>query len=160
MIIYSGSNEQIVRIRKASLTDMDDLLVIEQACFGNERFDSQVLKNILTGEGFESFIGYEKEQLVGSAMIFHDHRMSISRIVSIAVMPSRRGSGDGRRFLEHLENRAVKAGSQLMGLEVRMTNVPAINLYLKSGYEVQGRIHNYFGMGQDALYMEKRLSGV
>ena len=157
MIINPCWNEQIVRIRKASLTDMDELLQIEEACFGNERFDENVLRNVLLGTGFESFIGHEGKQLVGSAMIFHDKQHSISRIVSIAVMPDRQGKGDGKKFLQHLEQRAILMGSELMGLEVRMTNVPAINLYIHSGYEVQGRIHNYFGMGQDALYMEKRL---
>lgn len=160
MIINPCWNEQIVRIRKASLTDMDELLQIEQACFGNERFDDDVMKNVLLGAGFESFIGHDGDQLVGSAMIFHDKMHGISRIVSIAVMPNRRGKGDGRMFLEHLEKRAAIMGSELMGLEVRTTNVPAINLYVHSGYEVQGRIHNYFGMGQDALYMEKRLKPV
>ncbi|OPY33416.1 MAG: putative N-acetyltransferase [Methanomassiliicoccales archaeon PtaU1.Bin124] len=150
-------NEQIVHIRKAVLTDMDELLAIEQACFGNERFDQLVLRNVIVTEGFESFIAHDDAQLVGSAMIYHDKNHGESRIVSIAVMPGRRGKGDGRRFLECLEERALYAGSHRIGLEVRMTNVPAINLYLTSGYEVLGRIHNYFGMGQDALYMEKPL---
>jgi ribosomal protein S18 acetylase RimI-like enzyme len=157
MIINPGWNEQFVRIRKATLTDMEELLQIEQACFGNERFDDAVMRNVLQGAGFESFIGHEGAQLVGSAMIFHDAKHAISRIVSIAVMPNRQGKGEGRKFLELLEERARSMGSEIIGLEVRMTNVPAINLYLHSGYEVQGRIHNYFGMGQDALYMEKRI---
>jgi ribosomal-protein-alanine N-acetyltransferase len=148
---------QFVRIRPAELTDMPFLLEIERSCFAGERFDASMLENILTGEGCESFVGLERDAVISSAMIFHDKGIGSSRIVSIAVLPKHQGKGHGRELLELLERMADRAGSKLLALEVRVTNVPAINLYLESGYRIEGMIRNYFGRGEDALYMEKTL---
>jgi len=55
------------------------------------------------------------------------------------------------------ENEARRLGARSMMLEVRAANLPAINLYLSSGYAVRGTIADYYGPGMDALVMAKRL---
>jgi ribosomal protein S18 acetylase RimI-like enzyme len=157
MIISNLINEHFVRLRPAELTDIPELLKIEKSCFANERFDFHMLEDIISGEGFECFIGSEENNVIASAMVHHEIELGRSRIVSIAVLPKMRGKGLGRTLLKLLEERSIASGSSIMGLEVRVTNVPAINLYLHDGYEVCGTIPNYFGRGQDALYMERRL---
>jgi len=37
-----------------------------------------------------------------------------------------------------------------------VTNVPAVNLYLKEGYQIRGTIADYT-QGEHAFYMEKKL---
>lgn len=160
MIISYFLNEHFVRLRPAELTDIPELLKIEKICFANERFDARMLEDIISSEGFECFIGSEDDDVIASAMVHHEPKLGRSRIVSIAVLPERQGKGRGRTLLKFLEERGVTCGSGTMGLEVRVTNVPAINLYLHEGYEVQGEIRNYFGRGQDALYMERKLDRV
>jgi ribosomal-protein-alanine N-acetyltransferase len=160
MIINYFLNEQNVRLRRADLTDIPQLLNIEKSCFTNERFNVRMLKDIITGEGFECFIGSEDDAVIASAMVHHEPQLGRSRIISIAVLPERQGKGHGRVLLKFLEERGLTHGSSIMGLEVRVTNVPAINLYLHEGYAVCGNIPNYFGRGQDALYMERMLNRV
>lgn len=157
MIISYFLDEHFVRLRPAELTDIPELLKIERSCFTNERFDVRMLEDIISGEGFESFVGSDDELVIASAMVHHEPQLGRSRIVSIAVLPKYQSKGFGRTLLKFLEDRGVARGSSVMGLEVRVTNVPAINLYLHEGYEVCGTIPEYFGRGQDALYMERRL---
>jgi ribosomal protein S18 acetylase RimI-like enzyme len=44
-----------------------------------------------------------------------------------------------------------------MVLQVAVTNVAALNLYLHQGYVLQGVIGSYYGPGKDAYFMDKVL---
>lgn len=146
-----------MNIRPASMDDLDGLLEIEVSCFGSERFDSKMLTSIMLDERNETFVAEEGHVIIGSAMVHHDPGLGRSRILSIAILPSERERGKGRALLEHLEEMARSKGSKIMELEVRIVNVAAIGLYLSSGYRPEGIIPNYFGRGEDALYMERSL---
>jgi len=146
-----------MNIRTAAVEDLPAMLEVENKCFGRERFDLRMLEDILSEEEDESFVIEEDGGVIGSAMIQHKAPLGRSRIISLAVMPGERGKGRGRESLDFLEGRAKAKKSSIMELEVRVTNVPAIDLYLSNGYQILGTIPNYFGKGEDALYMEKNL---
>lgn len=79
------------------------------------------------------------------------------RIVSIAVLPEARGKGVGRLILQELEVRCVGKGTSRFCLEVGVSNLLALRLYISHGYEVKGIIRDYYGKGTDAFYMEREL---
>ena len=69
--------------------------------------------------------------------------------------PDFRRRGYGKRIMRELMRAAYHAGEIVqMTLEVRVTNVPAIDLYASLGFEAAGRRKNYYeDNGEDAYIM-------
>ena len=147
-----------MRIRLATYEDMEELLRIEEECFAQERFDTELLEALVTSALFRSFVAEDESGTLGSAMVYLGPHMEEAHILSIAVLPSARGKGVGKALAQRLEGEAIGAGARLMSLEVRMDNTSARKLYLTMGYVERGVIDSYFGPGEDALFMVKRLS--
>jgi ribosomal-protein-alanine N-acetyltransferase len=78
-------------------------------------------------------------------------------IVSIAVMPEHRRRGIGYALVSKaLEGMRLYNARQAF-LEVRVSNMPAINLYKKLGFEVVKIIRGYYSDGEDAYVMSREL---
>lgn len=147
-----------MRIRLATFEDMEELLRIEEECFAQERFDTELLESLVTSSLFRSFVAEDESGTLGSAMVYLGPHMKEAHILSIAVLPSARGKGVGKALAQLLEREAIAAGARMMSLEVRADNASAHQLYLNLGYIERGVIESYFGPGEDALFMVKRLS--
>jgi len=79
-------------------------------------------------------------------------------IVSIAVLPEYRRRGIAKKLMSNvLETLKNRYKSNEVYLEVRVSNVPAINLYEKLGFEKVKVIKGYYLDGEDAYIMAKRL---
>lgn len=81
-----------------------------------------------------------------------------THIANLAVREDKRGLGLGNVVLERLLSQAIMLGNSEFTLEVRPSNEKAIALYQKYGFKVEGRRRNYYGDGEDALIMWKRLA--
>jgi N6-L-threonylcarbamoyladenine synthase len=84
---------------------------------------------------------------------------SDAHVMNLAVDPSRRGQGHGRRLLDQLLHAAAGLGAQRVTLEVRSCNAEAISLYQSVGLESVGLRPNYYGPGSDAVIMWGDLPG-
>jgi ribosomal-protein-alanine N-acetyltransferase len=81
-----------------------------------------------------------------------------AHVTTIAVHPDHRGQGCGRVLMQAGVEHAIKQGVETMILEVRPTNVVAINLYRGIGFRNIGRRKNYYmETHEDALVMMKKL---
>jgi tRNA threonylcarbamoyladenosine biosynthesis protein TsaB len=79
-------------------------------------------------------------------------------ITNIAVHADYRGQGIGNAIVKSLIKIAKENNVARMTLEVRPTNIAAIDLYKKYGFEVAGlRKNYYFDTGEDALIMWKEV---
>jgi ribosomal-protein-alanine N-acetyltransferase len=145
-----------VIIRAAGIDDLDHIVRIERACFRVERYPRTVLKAMLTEEGFFTFLA-EDPEVLGSATLLYRAGNLTAQLISIAVLPPHRNRGVAKTLLQKVEERARELGAERMVLQVSITNVPAINLYLHSGYFIKGVIKDYYGPKQDAYCMDKRL---
>ena len=74
-------------------------------------------------------------------------------ISTLAVRPEWRQRGLGELLLIVAIKQAVKDKSANIGLEVRVSNVIAQNLYIKYGFETISRLHQYYRDREDALLM-------
>lgn len=75
-------------------------------------------------------------------------------IISIAVLPGYRRMGIGEALLrEALRAMVEHYGVKECYLEVRVSNMPAINLYKKLGFEVDKIIRGYYADGENAYLM-------
>ena len=74
------------------------------------------------------------------------------QIANVATHPDFRKRGIGKDLLTTLFNLAKENDMHIITLEVRQSNIPAINLYEKCGYELSGRRKNYYkNPTEDAL---------
>lgn len=88
-----------------------------------------------------------------------DRGGDVADVMTIAVAPSARGRGLGRRLLDELETRARAGRAASVMLEVRADNAAAIGLYDRAGYTVVSIRRRYYQPGDvDALVMRKILS--
>ncbi len=89
-----------------------------------------------------------------------DITLRMGHVLSVAVDRAHRRRGIGRGLmLEAEKNLVEERGVDLMYLEVRVSNTPAISLYKKIGYEILGVIPMYYADGEDAYLMYKPTSG-
>jgi len=80
-------------------------------------------------------------------------------VVSIAVLEEYRRRGIATAMLkEALRNSMTEYGATEGFLEVRVTNIPAINLYRKLGFRIVDRIRGYYLDGEDAYIMAMPLN--
>jgi len=81
-------------------------------------------------------------------------------ILKVAVDPLMRGCGIGFQMVAESLSIAEQKGAESSFLEVRQSNIAAINLYHKSGFEIIGKRPGYYPeTKEDALVMMKMLKG-
>ena len=152
------SSWQLGTINQAD--ELDPILAIEQRSFrwpwGRLSFEGElscdtagnyIVKSSADGAG-EQVIAYTFFRLVANEL----------HLLKIAVTPAWREQGIASRLLEQCFAISAKRGATSVHLEVRPSNVPAVELYLKLGFEVIGRRYKYYeDTREDALLMMKNL---
>jgi ribosomal-protein-alanine N-acetyltransferase len=79
-------------------------------------------------------------------------------ILNLAVHPDARRNGTGRALVERVIDDALEHGAASVSLEVRRGNEAAEALYRSMGFNPSGVRRNYYGQGEDAVIMERRLA--
>jgi ribosomal-protein-alanine N-acetyltransferase len=90
-------------------------------------------------------------EIVGYGVV--DHWEDHDHLISIAVRPDSRRKGLGEALLVELEKRISK--ERPLRLEVRQSNLAAIQLYSKRGFTKTGVADGYYGDGENAITMDK-----
>ena len=138
-------------IRPFSLSDLEEILQIEQQSFPKSPYDWATFVNLhyLYPENFLVYIGKaqdRKEEIWGYIIFSQD-----GHIISIAVHPQHRRKGIGKKLLE----RTLKAPRlEKVWAEVRKSNEGAQAFYLHTGFQITGIIPKYYG-SEDALIVER-----
>ena len=76
----------------------------------------------------------------------------------LAIDPYFRRSGIATELVDWLEASCRTAGMRQVRLEVRLKNHPAHRFYERLGYEMVGRIPDYYDQAETALVFAKRLA--
>jgi ribosomal-protein-alanine N-acetyltransferase len=95
-------------------------------------------------------------QLVGFAIGDRRGRSDLAWVASIGVHPQFRRRGLGRRLLVACERRLE---SNRVRLSLRKTNEAALELYLQAGYSRVDIWPKYYRDGEDAIVMERIITG-
>jgi len=153
------------KLRRFTPTDLEKVIDINKRCLP-ENYSNTFFLNLY--ESFpETFIVAEKsEEIVGYIMCRIERRISDFRLVgivrkghviSIAVLPEYRRQSIG--YLLMLE--AIKAmkiyNAEECVLEVRRSNISAVNLYRKMGFKAIRTLYGYYANGEDAYRMACKL---
>jgi ribosomal-protein-alanine N-acetyltransferase len=79
------------------------------------------------------------------------------QIQNLATLPQMRRRGIAAKLLAHAIERSQEQGLTSVCLEVRVTNKPAITLYERFGFTIDGTRPSYYPDGEDALLMTYQL---
>lgn len=141
-----------ILIREMRLSDLSGVLEVERDSFAlpwsEQSFRDEIEKNplstYLVAVKGDAVLGY-----VGAWKILDE-----GHITNIAVKKSHRGRGIGELLLSNLIDEFAKESIASITLEVRVSNVPAQNLYKKLGFLSAGTRPNYYEDNrEDALIM-------
>jgi len=145
-------------LRDVHWTDIEQLAQLERELFADDAWSQQTWWAELAGRPRRDYVAeVEGAEVLGYAGL--DHGGDVADVMTIAVAPSARGRGLGRRLLDELETRARAGRAASVMLEVRADNAAAIGLYDRAGYTVVSTRRRYYQPGHiDALVMRKILS--
>jgi [ribosomal protein S18]-alanine N-acetyltransferase len=136
--------------------DLDRIMIIEKESFTlpwsreafyNELHHNQYAVYIILEEKGEP-IGYCGVWIV----------VDEAHITNIAILPQYRGRRLGEALLRKVMETSKQMGATSMTLEVRVSNLPARNLYRKLGFQDGGIRKNYYtDNGEDGIVMWVKL---
>jgi ribosomal-protein-alanine N-acetyltransferase len=78
-------------------------------------------------------------------------------VVSVAVLPAHQHKGIGSALIKEATKNMRLYRARECYLEVRVSNVPAVNMYKKLGFQVIRTKRGYYADGEDAYVMAKKL---
>ena len=109
-------------------------------------------------KGYYSLVLKENNKVIGFAIL--SVSTEESHLLNIGLTALKRGRGLGRELLEKMIMAAEVMGSKKIFLEVRISNVIAIDLYKASGFKEIGLRKKYYRLKEgreDAILMSKSL---
>lgn len=143
-----------IKIRPMTSEDVEQVLHIEQASFPlpwtRAHFESEL-------EARHSFPFVAVSDGIVAGYVCMMSLFEEAQILDIAVDPQQRGRGIARMLLDHAIAVAREKEAELLALEVRASNVAAISLYERCGFDRTGLRQKYYEGRDDAVLMEKRL---
>lgn len=135
-------------IRNANLTDLDSIIDIEKQ-FGADGFSRSCLRRFIVLK--KLFYMPDK----GYYIILTRQNSNTARLYSIAVSSKFKRQGVGMALLAFAEQ---ECKLEYMTLEVRASNMPAVELYKRAGFKTIKIIKNYYSDGESAFKMKKCLT--
>lgn len=147
-----------VRLRPATLADLEPLLTLEEACFANDRLSRRSLKRWIGAKHGILLVAERGGQLIGYGLVWCLKGTRLARLYSLAVSPDARGQRIAETLLKALEHETRARGRGYLRLEVSINNHKAIKLYEKFGYKQFGAYSDYYGDGSEALRMQKQIA--
>ena len=139
-------------IRKMTLDDLEQVVAIDQVSFSlpwpPRSFQFELTDNEASRCWVTDLDGRVIAVLVGWFIVDELH------IATIATHPEFRGQGIGRQLLLHVVGSAKKEGAIRAFLEVRESNLIALNMYRDFGFVEDGRRVKYYkDNSEDAILM-------
>ena len=142
-------------IRKWKYEDILAISNMEVECFPQEPWSYKMLVSSFETESFHGVVAEDGEDIAGYGGI--TVAADTADIDNIAVTEPFRNSGVATAILKSLCEVACQCGVKKVFLEVRVSNTPAMMLYLKNGFKGAYARTRYYSDGEDCLVMVKEL---
>jgi tRNA threonylcarbamoyladenosine biosynthesis protein TsaB len=147
--------KQSITLRAMELKDVDDVWEIEKLSFRTPWSRASFLDEMQINQKARYIVAELGDTVVGYGGMWFI--VDEAHITNIAVHPDYRGQKIGEKIVEAMMAAAQRESIISLTLEVRVTNIPAINLYKKLGFEDIGIRKGYYSdTGEDALIMWKK----
>lgn len=137
----------------AAADDLTQIVALEEQCFSLPHTLDQ-LRYELEDDLHDLFVVKDGQEVLGYVGL--SHILDEGYISNVAVAEKARRQGIADTLLARLDSVAAEYALSFISLEVRESNLPAIRLYEKHGYEKTGMIPNcYTFPKENALVMTK-----
>ena len=145
-------------IRKMALEDIPAVVEIENQCFSLP-WSAKSFEDSLSREDTIFLVCEVSDENTSASNIAGYMGLYLSfdeaSVTNVAVSPNFRKKGYGEALVENAKSIAKEAGAECIFLEVRQSNVPALSLYKKLGFEELGiRKKFYEHPVEDAIIMK------
>src|SRR5882724_10685114 len=139
-------------VRRARPSDLDRILAIERAGFGQWAWDRNTFAEYARTCG-DLFLVVCGDRVIGYCITCITRRLLVRRaeLVSIAVDPAARGKGAADALLLATLRGLKRRGVPRIGLTVKVTNERAQAFYEKHGFRKARRIARYYEDGEDGF---------
>ena len=144
-------------IRKWKFEDILAVSHLEEECFGGEAWCYATLASAFESPASYGLVAEDGGEVVGYGCI--TCAADTCDLENVVVVEGYRRSGIGRAIVEGLLAEAKARGAEKTFLEVRVSNAPAMSMYLKSGFVGVYARTRYYADGEDCLVMCKTFKG-
>lgn len=159
----SGDRPTDITFRRARPGDVERMVTLYAACFDHP-WSPESFINFLSDETCEVYIAEFCSSGPGDDLAgLEIHRTVVDEmeLLTVCVAARARRQGLGKSFMMHLSERAKDLDAAILFLEVAETNIAAIGLYRKMGFEDLSIRKNYYkdknGKSTNAIVMKKSL---
>ncbi len=141
---------EIPEICNMTEEDIPYVAELERICFSSPWSENQ-LKEELGNPTARFFVLRQDGKVLG--YIGANNIANEVYITNIAVFPEYRNKGCGEKLLSYLCFKSTEEESDFVTLEVRKSNVNAIKLYEKCGFEKEGERKNFYSNPTEDAYI-------
>ena len=142
--------------RQMALEDISAVIQLENEVYQFPWTD-QIFKDCIR-VGYDCWLAHLGNTIVAHAVI--SIAAGESHILNLSVTRDHQGKGIGKQFIQFLLNIARNKRAQIMMLEVRPSNIRAINCYSSAGFNEIGCRKDYYPAPngkEDALLFAKQI---
>ncbi len=142
--------------RQMALEDISDVIQLENEVYQFPWTD-RIFKDCIR-VGYDCWLAHLGNTVVAHAVI--SIAAGESHILNLSVTRNHQGKGIGKQFIQFLLNIARNKRAQIMMLEVRPSNIRAINCYSSAGFNEIGCRKDYYPAPngkEDALLFAKQI---
>ena len=133
-----------VRIRPATIDDLDAIMAIERASFPTDAWSEAMMAEELRSPHGAYVVVEQAGRIIGYAGLRALAGARDGDIQTIALSADARGRGQGRALLRHLIDEAARRRVRELFLEVRADNPMARRLYASEGFHEIGVRPRYY----------------
>jgi ribosomal-protein-alanine N-acetyltransferase len=153
------------KFRPFKPADLEDVIQINRDCLP-ENYTPLFFMNLykrypqafIVAEISKKIVGYIMCRIETGAPSFR--LMGVTKkghVISIAVLPEHQQKGLGYSLMLEATQAMVDYNAKECYLEVRTSNMPAVGLYKKLGFETARTLRNYYADGENAFLMSRKL---
>lgn len=149
---YGYGLEHSLIFRAMSLEDIPAICAIEQEAFATPWTEAAFYNELINNHFAHYMVMESQGEIAGYGGIWLI--MNEAHVTNIAVEKKFRGRKLGELLMFEIQKTAQFMGAARMTLEVRVSNVVALNLYAKMGFYSVGKRKGYYSdNGEDAMIM-------
>lgn len=140
-----------IEIKKMTTSHIEEIAKLEKECFSSP-WSEDGLKTELNNNFARFFVAFSGDEIVG--YIGSHNVLGEVYITNVAVFPEFRRNGVGKVLVEFLVNKTKEENAEFVTLEVRKSNLSAISLYEKCGFQNVGERRKFYEKPvEDAILM-------
>lgn len=144
-----------IEVRDMTVSDINAVMEIENLCFVSPWGKEDILREITDNKLSVVMVLTIDDKVVGFCDYWNTFESGT--ICQIAIHPQYQGQKLGTILLNEILKDAKAKKTRNLTLEVRESNVRAINFYKKAGFKIVLTKEGYYSNGENAIYMNKEV---